>query len=382
MKRRVLLVQQAIEPPSGAAGVAAWMVQALRPDHAVTLLAWRAPDLAAVNFFFGTHLAPGDLTVRLAPAPLRILLERLSLTLPLYLLRHLVLLALARRLAPAFDVIVTADDEADFGPRGVHYVHYPWDVMPRPETEARWYHPRALVAVYRALCIRLSGFSIERLRQSVTLVNSDWTGRLVAARYGVTPRTLYPPVIGDFPPVPWESRESAFVCVGRIAPEKDLDRVIDILVRVRAAVPGVGLCIVGTPEGAYAERIAARARAEGDWITFRSGLSRDALAQLMAGRRYGIHGNRNEHFGMVVAEMLRAGCIVWVPNSGGQVEIVGDPRLRYDTVDEAAASIVRTLSDPGEQADLRAHLALQAKRFAADRFVREFREVIAAAAAR
>ena len=37
-----------------------------------------------------------------------------------------------------------------------------------------------------------------------------------------------------------------------------------------------------------------------------------------------LHGMREEHFGMAPAEMARAGVIVWVPNGGGQMEIVGD----------------------------------------------------------
>ena len=43
----------------------------------------------------------------------------------------------------------------------------------------------------------------------------------------------------------------------------------------------------------------------------------------MATHRYGIHGMREEHFGMAPAEMARAGAIVWVPRGGGQTEIVG-----------------------------------------------------------
>jgi glycosyltransferase involved in cell wall biosynthesis len=375
---RVLLVQRVLAPPSGAAGVAAWMVQALKDDYAVTLLGWRRPDLNALNRFFGTTLGPGDLAVTLPPAPLRALLA--SIPAPAYLLRTAILLRLAKRRARDFDVLLTGDNEADFGPRGVQYINYPWDLLPRPALEARWYHGRALVAAYRELCIRLAEFSDDRMRKTPALVSSDYVGRLVGQRYGVVPRTLYPPVMGEFPAVAWEAREPAFLCVGRIAPEKQLDRVIDVLARVRAEIPGVRLRIVGTPEGAYAERIAARARAEGDWVTLTSGLSREALAALMAQHRYGIHGNLNEHYGMVVAEMIHAGCLVWVPNDGGQVEIVGDRRLCYDTVEGAAAAIVRTLRDPREEAELRRHLAEQAQHFSTETFVREFREVIAAAA--
>jgi glycosyltransferase involved in cell wall biosynthesis len=300
-----------------------------------------------------------------------------------YLLRSALLLRQAKRMAPAFDLVVTGDNEADFGPHGVQYVNYPWDLLPRPVLERRWYHRPPLVTAYRELCIRLADFSLDRMRQTAMLVNSDYIGGLVRARYDLPSRTLYPPVHGPFPEVPWAAREPAFLCVGRIAPDKELDRVIDILARVRAARPEVRLRIVGTPEGEYAARIAARVRAEGaGWITLQSGLSRDALTRLMAGHRYGIHGHRTEHFGLVVAEMVRAGCIVWVPDAGGQVEIVGDQRLRYRTVEEAAAAIVRTLSDPAEEADLRARLAKQARLFSVERFMREFREVVAERARR
>jgi glycosyltransferase involved in cell wall biosynthesis len=377
-RRRVLLVQRELAPPSGAAGLAAWMVQALKDEYAVTLLGWQRPDLAALNRFFGTTLESGDLAVIVPPAPLRALLA--SIPTPAYLLRTALLLRLAKRRARDFDVLLTGDNEADFGPRGVQYINYPWDLLPRPALEARWYHGRALVAAYRELCIRLAEFSDDRMRTTPALVSSDYVGRLVGQRYGVVPRTLYPPVMGEFPAVPWEAREPAFLCVGRIAPEKQLDRVIDVLARVRAEIPGVRLRIVGTPEGAYAERIAARARAEGGWVTISSGLSREALAALMAQHRYGIHGNLDEHYGMVVAEMVHAGCLVWVPDDGGQVEIVGDRRLRYDTVEGGAAAIVRTLRDPGQEAELRRHLAAQARRFSTETFVRELREVIGAAA--
>ena len=113
-----------------------------------------------------------------------------------------------------------------------------------------------------------------------------------------------------FPAVELERREREFLCVGRIAPDKQLDRVIDVLARVRAELPDTRLRFVGTPEGAYAERIAARARAEGGWVSIESGLSRDALAARMAGHRYGIHGHLNEHtswWGRVVHALHRVG---------------------------------------------------------------------------
>ena len=84
---------------------------------------------------------------------------------------------------------------------------------------------------------------------------------------------------------------------------------------------------------------------------------------------------------MAPAEMVRAGCLVWVPNDGGQVEIVADGRLTYDSVDEAISKIVETLRDPHEEATLRKHLAERQERFSPERFMREIRAAVEDAAA-
>ena len=79
---------------------------------------------------------------------------------------------------------------------------------------------------------------------------------------------------------------------------------------------------------------------------------------------------------MAPAEMVRAGCIVWVPNGGGQVEIVADARLTYDSVEDAIAKIVRTLREPGQEAALRAHLAARAPLFSPEQFMRGVRAAV------
>jgi len=207
---------------------------------------------------------------------------------------------------------------------------------------------------------------------NLTLVNSNWSREVFRARYGVLARTVYPPVPVPAPGLPWEAREPGFVCIGRIAPVKELDRVLDIVGAVRRQVPAVRLHLVGTAEdAAYHRHVARRARAEG--ATLYENLSREALGALLARQRYGIHGMRDEHFGMAPAEMVAAGCIVWVPDSGGQVEIVGDARLTYGSVEEAVARILAVLRAPAEQGALREHLAAMATRFSAERFVREIR---------
>jgi glycosyltransferase involved in cell wall biosynthesis len=195
----------------------------------------------------------------------------------------------------------------------------------------------------------------------------------------VEPLTVYPPVHGDFPDVPWQERELGFVCVGRIAPEKRVDRVVRILDGVRRRGWDVHLHVIGnrSDHPSYYARIEPLLQANSSWISVEENLSHAELRALIARHRYGIHGMDCEHFGIGVAEMVKAGCIVFTPNSGGQVEIVGqDERLSYDGDEQAVEKITAVLGDSEMQRVLVEHLRGCASCFSTDRFVREIRRVV------
>jgi len=98
--------------------------------------------------------------------------------------------------------------------------------------------------------------------------------------------------------------------------------------------------------------------------------------RFLAGHKYGISGRRNEAFGIAVAEMVKAGSLVWVPDGGGQKEIVAHPELIYVGRDEAVAKIRSVLTEPEKQTRLRDHLRARAGLFSAERFVREMRVIV------
>jgi glycosyltransferase involved in cell wall biosynthesis len=375
---RLLFVQPSLQPPGGGNGVAAWMLQALKDEYDVTVYTWWPVDVERINRFWATSIHADDFRAMRVPTWLRRIVD--APPLPLAMLRTAVMLHSARRWLADYDIAVTANNEADFGTVGVQYVHYPWNMFPRPVVDLRWYHFRVLLAPYYRLCVGLSGFSADSMRRNISLVNSDWTGRQAWTRYGIASRTVYPPVTTETSPLPWEARATEFVCIGRIAPEKELERVLELMTGVRAAFPAVRLHVVGTPDGdRYYRRIAGRIRAAGDWVQLHEDLSRAELTALIGRVRYGIHGMREEHFGMAPAEMVRAGCIVWVPDGGGQVEIVADARLTYGSIEDGVAKITRTLRDAEEQARLRAHLATRAPLFSAERFMQQVRAAVAEA---
>jgi hypothetical protein len=127
----------------------------------------------------------------------------------------------------------------------------------------------------------------------------------------------------------------------------------------------------------YFERVQRWARQRAGWVHLHENLPRDQLSALIASQRYGIHGKEDEHFGIGVAEMVRGGCVVFTPNDGGQVEIVGrDDRLTFGTVDEAATRILAVLASPTQQQSLRAHLAARAEAFGAPVFCARIRDLV------
>lgn len=373
--KRVLIVQPSLQPPGGGNGVAAWIVQALRDDYRLDVLAWESQSFDEINRGFGTSLGASDFTLHVIPARVRHLCERAPL--PLSLLKSHLLLRHCRRMNDHHDAILTVNNEADFGRRGIQYVHFPWSYLPRPTYDLRWYHVPQMIPFYQHLCARISGFSFERMRRNFTLVNSDWTGRKLREQCGLESTTVHPPVAGTFPDVPWDARENGFVCIGRISPEKELEKVIEIVGALRSAGHDVHLHLVGSGGGAYYRRVRALAGRHAEWVEMNENLSRQELVRLVAQHRYGIHGMSEEHFGMAVAELMTGGSIVFVPCGGGQVEIVGgDERLCYRDAVDAVAKIVRTLQDPGLQRSLREHLATRIDQFRVERFTQRIRDIV------
>ena len=120
---------------------------------------------------------------------------------------------------------------------------------------------------------------------------------------------------------------------------------------VRRDRPEVRLHLVGSfTSRAYGRRIRRLVARHSDWIDLHLDLSHTAVRRLLSANRYGIHAMEGEHFGLAPAEMATAGCIVWVRDGGGAVEIVGgEDRLVFHSAADAVAKISGTLGDPGDR---------------------------------
>lgn len=152
---------------------------------------------------------------------------------------------------------------------------------------------------------------------------------------------------------------------------------VEVLDGLHARGHRLHLHIIGTREDAASEarlRVLAGAR---PWMHLHVGLSRDAMMSLVSRQRYGLHTQQGEHFGIAVAELVRAGCATFVARPGGPTEIVGEhPGLIFDTPAEAVDRIARVLADPNALADVRHHLDARRDVFTAERFMQDMRRVV------
>lgn len=379
-KPRLLYVHPGLCPPGGGEGLAACLLQGLvdTGDYQIAMASLRRPDLAGLNKFFGTSLRDEDFEIVTAPPWLDRAVH--SLPTPAALLEMSILEFFVRRLAKRVpvDLFFSTCNEQGFPRPGLQYIHYPKYHLRRGEGDYHWYHrvPGVLRA-YRAFCRALVDF--DAVARNRTLANSRYTAAAFREVHECPVHVVYPPVPGEPPAlVPWDRRANRIVCLGRIAGEKKIPLVIDIVRRVREQVPGAQapeLEIVGSWNCDHRLRgeIELLLERHAGWLHLRLDLSREELDRLLAASRYGLHGMPDEHFGMAVAEMQRAGCIAFVPATGGPLEIVGDDASRqiYASPDEAVEKIVAVLADPAIQETLHRRALGRASIFTTTGFVKE-----------
>jgi len=384
-KKKILLIQPELNKPSGANVVNSWMIQALRDEYDITIMTRAAMDIPYVNSRCGTTLSTTDFKTLTPPAILQWLIGLIPDD-PWQYQQYCLLMRWCKLIKHHFDILMTTCNECDFGSRGIQYIHYPYHREkylnePRSVKQDRFFPFLQRLLKYRLRPWRiLSGFSYNRMKRNLTLVNSDWTRVVYKDTYGAECITIYPPIPGNFIDVPWEDRQNGFVCIGRIAGEKRYEAIIDILSNIRNHFPDIHLHIIGSKvnyDDDYFKMIHQKVGENSDWISLHENVSHKKLVDLVCQHKYGIHAMPNEHFGIAVGEMVRGGCIVFAPNNGGQVEIIGDEsRLLYQSDEDAVEKIMHVLRHPREQVSLWNHLTSRKNLFTTEKFMERIREVV------
>ncbi len=383
MKRPSLLVAHPWMSRGGSEATAMWTLEALGGDYALTFVTaapLSASDWESLNRAYGTRVDPAGLRLVRAPAlpgvngP-----RRLSHLQTRYFERF------CRRLAPRFDLCLSAYNPIHFGRPAIQLV----GDFSFSETMRRRLHSGGREAM------RHRGTPLRRLylkcgewlggprpplreRGDLVLANSDWTAGQLQEHFRMgRPGVLHPPVPLPAAPVGTGRDPLGFVCLGRIVPEKEIERMVDILGRVRSLGFPVTFTIAGRFDGSsYARGIAALAERHRDWIRTPGFLHSEEKQRVLASHAFALHACRIEAFGIAVAEMAAMGCVPFVPSSGGAGEIVPFPELQFGSEDEAVSKIAALLRDPARAEALAARMPEQAARFSPARFAERLRRFV------
>jgi 1,2-diacylglycerol 3-alpha-glucosyltransferase len=167
--------------------------------------------------------------------------------------------------------------------------------------------------------------------------------------------------------------------VGRIAHEKNIDFLVDVVDKVRRILPDVLMIVAGAgPALEHVRRLVERRRL-GENVRFLGYLSRegDLQACYEAGDVF-VFSSRTETQGLVLLEAMAAGTPVVSTAVMGTRDILGAGRgalVAKDDVNDFSAKVVRLLQDEALRARLSMEAAAYAREWTAPRFAADLAEV-------
>ena len=369
--KRIALIHPQLIPGGGSEATVLQAAEALAGSCAVSILSMGEIDLEALDRAYGTSVR--RLGVELVALPFAPLLrDRFDALKAFPLSRY------CRRVASRYDAMISMYNPMDFGRPGIQLIaDFSFHDELRRACDGDLRKTSAVRKSYLALARLFSGETTSGWKRNRTVSNSFWTRRIMTDRFGVDSDVLYPPVEGGFPSVPWSSREDGFVVLGRVSPEKNIERAFDIVGGARALGHEFHLHIVGRADDpAYGRRVRELCRLHGSWASWDGSLFGPRKKEFLARHKYGLSCRDFEPFGIAVAEMVKAGCLVWVPAGGGQVEIVQEQDLTYAAAGEATQKIHRLASAPAAIAPLRERLAQGTERFSVAAFAKGIQGLI------
>ncbi len=360
----------------------AFMLDVLKDYGQIDLLTLEPFQPSRIDEYYGTTLCEGEIRPMIVDSKLLSWTRKLGI--PNGLMKLHVLMRASKKLLATndvYDLVCSGYDEQDLGRPCIQYLHYPWNLYPRPDAPPGWNENpilRNVILVYNFLCRQISNFSYQGVYNNLTLVNSNWTGQKTRERYpSLDSLVVHPPALAEIIEDDGSQREEKFLSIGRCAPEKEWLKLVDIVAELRTRGHQVGLTLAGSRNTDWYEEELRKKQAEvGDWLNLELDFSRERLQELLRSHRYGLHGMKQEHYGMAVAELVLGGCLTSVHDDGGQVEIVTNPKLRYRSVEDAVEKWDRVLSSEELKQELLEEQLAHREHLPKERFLKEVDEVV------
>lgn len=264
-----------------------------------------------------------------------------------------------KKLAKKADICLSTANVMDFGRPAHHFIN----MLAFGDDAFTAYVQNPAITVHAGVTKRIKRFLMENVLRPILGIrsqkkiicdkrehiypNSHFVEKLMTDFYGPFNSTVfYPPTL--FEPKADTIRDPLkVVYIGRIVPEKRIIELIGVVEKARE-ITGLDVTfhIVGrlNQVPSYGQKL-SRMSQEKDWLKIVGELYGEEKEKILLSGSYALHAERDEAFGISVAEYLKSGNIAIVPDEGGACEIVNSPDLTYKTYDEAAVILARLLSD-------------------------------------
>jgi glycosyltransferase involved in cell wall biosynthesis len=354
-KKSALVVHPQFDMIGGAElvslSVIEWLL--LRGEWDVTLLSTGSFDHKEIARRTPFRLNHGNLVARKAYCPSYLKSSEAKFE----LLKLAFLHRSARRLAGEFDICISTYNELDFGKRSFQYIHFP-AFAPRVQLQPylgdegngsildNW---PWINRIYRTIVNIISGTSVSGFRRNVTAVNSNFVAGIVREAYGIESEVVYPAFRRSAAegPIPcYEERCFQFVAISRIATTKNLFELFGLFLALKKSFPPARFVLIGRLTH---PTILTELQRRAETLDLDLEIAVDASAEFrdeaLRSSRFYLHSKRYEHFGISIVEAVSYGCIPFVPDSGGQIEIVTPAVLRFSGAGDLVEKVERVVKD-------------------------------------
>lgn len=260
----------------------------------------------------------------------------------------------------------------------IHYIHFPREARLLDRYSNAMIHNR-LARVFFLQMYR--SFQPTVTHSETFIANSQFTKSAMVDVYPVNPgdvQVVYPPVGGPDSGRETQRRRDKVVSLGRFGENKNQLFQIEVAERVTKAQFSVMGFVNNARSLRYFNTCKRRILQKGlSNIRLIRDAPRNQVEEELRSASIFLHTMADEPFGLSTVEAMSLGCIPLCHDSGGQREIVVDPKLLFRSPSDAASKLKRLVELRHEQSGkLRETLQTRAARYSSGRFKTDFAQVL------
>lgn len=266
----------------------------------------------------------------------------------------------------------------------ISYVHFPYiphfsSVRQYPQRYQKSIVWKIYYTPYNILAGLLKPLVMFALKRSYVLTNSYYSKNEINREAPtVNPLIVRPPVDTEHF-TNFESsqhRENKILVIGRIAPEKQLERAIEIgkFLPTNSKMYIIGRFKPSVRANNYLDKLESMINQYGlnNRIEILKNVSRDELREQMLSAKVYLHTKSDEHFGISIVEAVSAGLVPIVPASGGPKEFI--PQCYHYRTNEEAAELITKYLDISQNERLT--ISKIANKFSKSEFKNKLKKII------